>query len=74
MFRKFRDSAQQNFLTLNRNTTSLKPELQISQVNKKKWTYHRFLHRGPEKDVKQEYVFHFGQTLAKKISVSAKKG
>ena len=45
----------------------LKPELQKSQLKKKRWTHHRFLHRGPKKAVEQEYDVHFDQTWAKKI-------
>ena len=35
--------------------------------NKKKWTPHRFLHRGPKKAVEHDSDIHFDLTWAKKI-------
>ena len=44
-------------------------EIPVANIpTKKKWTHHKFLYRGPKKDVEQEYVY-FGQTWAQKIGM-----
>ena len=42
------------------------PSCKKLKENKKKWTPHRFLHRGPKKAVEHDSDIHFDLTWAKK--------